>query len=117
MIPFRLALYVLVLFVCWIPNIVVYSYVENIGRNQPEVLLIFANGLLALQGFFDCIVYGMTNKEFRSPYSGFFGFLRGVFSPVLLPYTVIVWAYRKYKRNGSENIDATSPLLREDTRF
>jgi len=100
-IPFRLALYVLVMFICWIPNIVAYSFEGLLPAESRRDMLVIVNGLMELQGFLDCVVYGMTNKDFRRHYAGVRGFVHALFSPVLLPFSIIVCLYKKFRTPSS----------------
>lgn len=111
LIPSRLLLYILVLFVCWIPDILVYSFEEEIPVESRPVVLVIVNGLVELQGFFDCIVYGLTNKEFRRNYEGIEGLVRALLAPLLLPGAVVACLCRKSNKDQSNDLSSSSPLL------
>lgn len=42
-------------------------------------------------GFFDCVVYGFTNREFRKNFAGIKAPFQVIFSPLLLPFAT-AWA-------------------------
>eukprot|EP00026_Physarum_polycephalum_P011309 Phypoly_transcript_11521.p1 GENE.Phypoly_transcript_11521~~Phypoly_transcript_11521.p1 ORF type:complete len:307 (+),score=-8.24 Phypoly_transcript_11521:278-1198(+) len=98
--PLRMSLYIFVMCLCWIPDIIYYCAVSL--SSHDYAIAIAVNGLLELQGLFDCAVYGMVNKEFRGHFSGFRGFLRAVFSPFLVPYAMLMSLYATCRRESDD---------------
>jgi len=110
-IPFRLALYVLALLVCWLPVIVVYSISPSISPQVLNSLFEVVNAIMGLLGLMDCFVYGLTNKEFRKHYAGVQGILLGIFSPVTLPSSIILIIYSKLRGKSRFQADDSSDTL------
>lgn len=80
----RLALFLVVYVVCWLPDLV--SHVE--GYFNPHCWLfflgVFQNALAPAQGFLNCFVYGLSNPTIRSAYKWWQLVLQIVISPLLV---------------------------------
>jgi len=103
-----------------VPNICIYwpssKYTGIKNDTWFAVLMALSNGLLEFQGALDCVVYGFTNREFRSKYSGLYGILQGIFAPILLPFIVGLLSIRACKRVWYRMLRKQSshtPLLQE----
>jgi len=83
----RLSFYLLVIFICWFCNFLAF-FIFRENCTPAWVSLAYAM-LLQLQGFFDAVIYGVSNKEFVQRYSGN---ARG-FVVMLLISPLAVWPF------------------------
>jgi len=110
-IGFRLATYILVFIFCWTLNILTYLLQYVYSNCTIFVLLVIADTLLQLQGFLDCVVYGLTNKQLRRVFLKLtlinrFGIV--IFAPILVPYSLLYFIYRQLYHI---NVDTDTNLL------
>jgi len=69
--PFRVSVYLLIFLLCWSLDIVQFI----LGKFKTQevmlnfVILVTYSFLLQAQGALDCVVYGISNKEFRKQYT------------------------------------------------
>jgi hypothetical protein len=64
-VPARISLYLLVFIVCWFPDIVVYVVSVYVNAEYFVLMGISYTLLLQGQGFFNVLVFGLTNQKFR----------------------------------------------------
>eukprot|EP01113_Clastostelium_recurvatum_P040038 TRINITY_DN6183_c0_g1_i2.p1 TRINITY_DN6183_c0_g1~~TRINITY_DN6183_c0_g1_i2.p1 ORF type:complete len:336 (-),score=29.44 TRINITY_DN6183_c0_g1_i2:77-1084(-) len=92
---FRVAMYLLVFVVCWTPSMTSY-FIQYWSKCVIFPLVLVSEALLQLQGAFDCLVYGLTNKQLRSHYSNpLHGLLTFLFSPILIIPSLVTYIRRR----------------------
>jgi len=109
-IGFRLTTYILVFIICWTLNILSYLLQYVYSNCTIFILLVIADSLLQLQGFLDCVVYGITNKQLRRVFFKLNFFKRIgiiIFAPILVPYSLLYFIYRQLYHI---NVDAETNL-------
>eukprot|EP01113_Clastostelium_recurvatum_P049686 TRINITY_DN9249_c1_g1_i3.p1 TRINITY_DN9249_c1_g1~~TRINITY_DN9249_c1_g1_i3.p1 ORF type:complete len:358 (-),score=51.56 TRINITY_DN9249_c1_g1_i3:44-1030(-) len=120
-VSFRLSLYIVVFILSWSLNIIDYGIQYFTGCSYFGILLV-SNTMLQAQGFMDCIVYGLTNKNLRQKYDGFIpGIIAFLFSPLLIVPIVLRLSYQTLSGQGInadiDDDDATAPINREKTSY
>jgi len=73
----RLTLFLLVYIVCWLPSLI--SHLALLGDCKIFWILILKNCLAPSQGFFNCIVYSLSNRQ-----------VRGMYKWYMIPFAVLV---------------------------
>lgn len=66
-IKLRVSLYLFVFFICWIWDIVNFSYEQITHKSSPYWLELLTSAFLPLQGFLNFLVYGLSSRMFRRP--------------------------------------------------
>lgn len=89
--PFRVSVYLLIFLLCWSLDIVqfILSKMKSIDAETDFIILVVYSALLQLQGAFDCIVYGLSNKELRNQHSLFIEEW-GKWGPVIMTVFVLM---------------------------
>jgi len=88
--PFRVSVYLLIFLVCWSLDLVqfVLSYTTP-NSERDYIILVIYSILLQSQGAFDCIVYGLSNKELRNQHALFIE-TWGKLGPLLMTIFVLL---------------------------
>jgi hypothetical protein len=114
----RVILYITVFFICWSPDFICHFFIYAL-KCTPLFFPTVYSVLQQLQGFFDSLVYGLTNKELRSYYTKK-GCLRSVGMVLASPFLVlpcfVYYLFRsKHDIRGhiqGQSIEESAPFIR-----
>eukprot|EP01112_Ceratiomyxa_fruticulosa_P009978 TRINITY_DN261_c0_g2_i2.p1 TRINITY_DN261_c0_g2~~TRINITY_DN261_c0_g2_i2.p1 ORF type:complete len:342 (-),score=23.18 TRINITY_DN261_c0_g2_i2:98-1123(-) len=115
MLLFRLSLYVVVLFVCWTPDITRFT-LESFANIHNRVFFFTSGPFMVSQGAFNCLVYGVTNRQLRNRYGGFW---QGFWLFLLAPFVLVglVGKIILFKMLGKPNPYASESIPPENTHL